>query len=154
MFAVLKLNFKAYNFNTKKLNNNTLILDIIRKKYILLTPEEWVRQHVIHYLVDEIKVPIGLISVEKSLNFNGLNKRFDIVIFNNKGEILVLIECKSPFVKLDEKVIKQAGIYQKVLNPQYIFITNGLNNLVLNMDIHEKKFQLINELPIFSQMSL
>ncbi len=152
MFAVLKLNFKAYNFTIKKLNSKTLILDIIRKKFVALTPEEWVRQHVIHFFINELAFPKGLLSVEKALSFNGMMKRFDAVVFDNNAAISVLIECKSPNVLLNQSVLQQAGIYQKVLNPQYIFITNGLQHLIFKRNLDNNDFLQIEEMPAFTDL--
>ncbi len=126
---MLNINLKSYNFTTKQRNGNTLIFDIVRKKYIILTPEELVRQHVIHYLVDEKKIPLGLINVEKSIVFNGLNKRFDVVVYSRDGQIFLLVECKAPYVEINQKVVQQAGVYQKVLNPVCIMLTNGFQNI-------------------------
>jgi len=132
----LNINLKSYNFTTKQRNGNTLIFDIVRKKYIILTPEEFVRQHVIHYLVEEKKVPLGLINVEKSIKFNGLIKRFDLVVYSRDGQMFLLVECKAPNVEINQKVVKQAGVYQKVLNPHCVMLTNGLNSVyfVKNFD--------------------
>ena len=126
---MLNINLKSYNFTTKQRNGNTLIFDIVRKKYIILTPEELVRQHVIHYLVDEKKIPLGLINVEKSIVFNGLNKRFDVVVYSRDGQIFLLVECKAPYVEIKQKVVQQSGVYQKVLNPVCIMLTNGFQNI-------------------------
>ncbi len=120
------LNFRKYNFNIKKSKDNTLIFDIIRKKYIILTPEEWVRQHVINYLIEEIKVPKSLISVEKSISIGEVSKRFDIVSFDKYGNKKLLVECKSPDIEINEKTLKQAMNYQSVLKCPFLMLTNGL----------------------------
>lgn len=128
---MLNINLKSYNFTTKQRNGNTLIFDIVRKKYIILTPEELVRQHVIHYLIEELKVPLGLINVEKSLKYNSLIKRFDIVVYNRDGQIFLLIECKAPYVPINQKVLQQVSVYQKTLVANCIMLTNGLHTVFL-----------------------
>lgn len=153
MFAVLNINFKAYNFNTKKEEGNALIFDIIRKKYVRITPEEWVRQHVIWYLIEEKGYPKGLISVEKALIYNGLPKRFDICVADSRGNMVLLVECKSPNVKVTQETIKQAGIYQKTLGIEYIFISNGLVNVFMKLNRQTSVFEFIPELPEFRQLS-
>ena len=128
-FAGLKLNFNTYEFNIKAEEGNTLIFDIVRKKYVRLSPEEWVRQHCIHFLIEEIKVPKGLIAVEKELIFNGLKKRFDVCVANQAGKLKLLVECKAPGVKLSENTLQQAAIYQHSLGVNAMFISNGLQHL-------------------------
>jgi hypothetical protein len=92
------LNFPSYTFRFKNSENKMAIFDEIRKKFVVLTPEEWVRQHVVQYLLLEKKYPKSLINVEKLVKVNGLNKRYDIVVFQPNGEIFMLIECKAPEV--------------------------------------------------------
>jgi hypothetical protein len=152
MFAELNLNFKAYNFNIKKEEGNALIFDIIRKKYVKLTPEEWVRQHVIHYLIEEKAYPKGLISVEKSLKYNGLSKRFDICLADATGKMILLVECKSPNVKISQETIKQAGIYQKTLGIRYILISNGLVHIFMSLNPETSNFEFIPEIPNYPDL--
>ncbi|MCC6817300.1 MAG: type I restriction enzyme HsdR N-terminal domain-containing protein [Bacteroidia bacterium] len=149
----MKLNFRTYNFNTKVEQGNALIFDIIRKKYVRLTPEEWVRQHLLHYLIEDLNVPKGLIAVERSLVFNGLTKRFDICVSNRNGEMTLLIECKAPQVKLSQQTLMQAGTYQKVLNVQLIAISNGINHIFMRLVKDAKAPELLSELPPFEEWS-
>lgn len=146
----MQLNFKAYEFKLKKLNGNTQIFDIIRKKYITLTPEEWVRQHVINYLIIEKQVGIGLINVEKSLKYNGLSKRFDIVVSNNNAEPLLLIECKAPSIALSQSTVLQAGIYLKTIKAKYVMLTNGLQHIYLQFNLENLQYEYIEDLPILN----
>jgi len=146
----LQLNFKAYEFKLKKLNSNSQIFDIIRKKFVNLTPEEWVRQHVIHFLMIEKNVGSGLISVEKSLKFNGLSKRFDIVVSNNLAEPLLLIECKAPTIAITQATVQQAGIYLKTIKAKYVMLTNGLQHIYLMLNSETLKYEFIEELPILN----
>ena len=148
----MNLNFKSYNFNIKREQGNALIFDIIRKKYVVLTPEEWVRQHVIWFLAEEKGCPKGLIAVEKSLTYNGLPKRFDICVADNTGKMVLLVECKSPAVKITQAVVHQAGIYQKSLGIRYILLSNGLDHLVMKLDGLSGQFEFIPELPHFAQL--
>ena len=146
----MKLNFKTYNFTTKSEEGNALIFDIIRKKYVRLTPEEWVRQHFIHYLVEEKGVPKGLISVERALIYNGLKKRFDICVSDNSGKMHLLIECKAPHIVLSQQTLMQAGVYQKVLKVKFVCISNGLQHLYIHMDTIDAVPQLLQDLPAYS----
>jgi hypothetical protein len=123
------------------------IFDSIRKKFILLTPEEWVRQHVIEFLLIEKKYPKSLINVEKVVKVNGMNKRYDVVVFNSDGSIFLLIECKAPEVKIDQKTFDQIARYNLILNAQYLMVTNGLNHYFCEMDFENEKYSFLKELP-------
>ena len=105
------LNFPAYDFRFKSNENNVHIFDVIRKKFVVLQPEEWVRQHTVHYLMEGKHYPKSLINIEKQLKINSLKKRYDIVVFNSKGEIEILVECKAPEVKITQEVFDQIARY-------------------------------------------
>jgi len=110
------------------------IFDIVRKKWLVLSPEEWVRQHVINYLVNEKKYPASIIAVEKEIALNDIKKRFDIVIYNKQKEPALVIECKAPYIELDTGVIAQVQRYNLVLCAKYLMITNGISDLIFNRD--------------------
>ncbi len=107
MFEPIPLNLPPYPIRIKEEENGTYIFDVIRKKFLLLTPEEWVRQHLVHFLVEEKKYPRSLIQLEGGLKLNNLQKRSDILIFNNIGQKIVLIECKAPSVKISQETFEQ-----------------------------------------------
>jgi len=146
-----KLNFSDYSFRFKNSENKVSIFDSVRKKFILLTPEEWVRQHVVAFLVVEKKYPKALINVEKVVKVNGMNKRYDIVVFNSDGSIFLLIECKAPEVKVDQKTFDQIARYNLSLNAQYLMVTNGLNHYFCEMDFGNEKYTFLKELPEFKR---
>jgi type I site-specific restriction-modification system R (restriction) subunit len=106
-----KLNLPAYNFKFKTVNQKTQIFDSIRKKYIALTPEEWVRQNFICFLVEEKKYPASLIAVESGLKYLSQKKRTDIVIYSNVGKPIVIVECKAPEVAIKEETFEQISRY-------------------------------------------
>lgn len=108
------------------------IFDTIRKKWLQLTPEEWVRQHVLNYLVAEKKFPAGVIAVEKELILNGTKKRYDIVVYGADFEPWLIVECKAPYVSLDNDVVSQAQRYNLVVKAHYLMISNGVSDLVFN----------------------
>lgn len=144
---MIKLNFPDFEFKLKKIDSKTFIFDFLRKKYFLLTPEEWVRQHVLNFLVLK-KIPVTHIAVEKKIIFNNLNKRFDVVIYNNIGNVIMLIECKSPSVELTQNVFDQISIYNMKLNSKYCMVTNGLDHLYFKTDQLSKKFIFVKDFPI------
>jgi len=144
------LNFPTYSFRFKNSENKVSIFDSIRKKFILLTPEEWVRQHVVEFLLNEKKYSKSLINVEKVVKVNGMNKRYDVIVFNSDGSIFLLIECKAPEVKIDQKTFDQIARYNLILNAQYLMVTNGLNHYFCEMDFENEKYTFLKELPEFN----
>ena len=144
-----KLNFNNYTFRFKNSENKVSIFDEIRKKFILLTPEEWVRQHVIKFLMDEKNYPKSYINVEKVVKINGMNKRYDIVVFNKNGSIFLLIECKAPEITIDQKTFDQIARYNMILNANYLMVTNGLNHYFCEMDFEKEQYSFLKELPEF-----
>jgi hypothetical protein len=142
-----QLNFKTYPFRFKNSENKIAIFDIIRKKFILLTPEEWVRQHVVWFLIEEKKYPKSLVNVEKVITLNGLTKRYDIVVYNKNGGIEILVECKAPSVKIDQTTFDQIARYNMVLNANYLMVTNGLEQYYCQMDYINKKYSFLKEIP-------
>ena len=114
-----KLQFPSYSFRFKNSENKIAIFDEIRKKFILLTPEEWVRQHVVQYLLQDKNYPKSYINIEKLIKVNELNKRYDIVVYQPNGELFLLIECKAPEVKISQQTFDQIARYNLVLNAKY-----------------------------------
>ena len=146
---MIKLNFPSYTFRFKNSENKVAIFDEIRKKFVVLTPEEWVRQHVVQYLLVEKKYPKSLINVEKLVKVNGLNKRYDVVVFQPNGEIFMLIECKAPEVAISQETFDQIAQYNLKLNAQYLMVTNGLNHYFCQMDFENEKYVFLKEAPEF-----
>lgn len=143
------LNFPSYTFRFKNSENKMAIFDEIRKKFVVLTPEEWVRQHVVQYLLVGKKYPKSLINVEKLVKVNGLNKRYDIVVFQPNGEIFLLIECKAPEVSISQQTFDQIARYNLKLNAQFLMVTNGLNHYFCQMDFENEKYVFLKEAPDF-----
>ena len=142
-----QLNFPIYNFRFKNSENKVSIFDEIRKKFIILTPEEWVRQHVVRFLLEEKKYPKSLINVEKVLIVNGLRKRYDVVVFNPDGSIFVLVECKAPEIKTAQATFDQIARYNLALKAQFLMVTNGHNHYFCQMDFENEKYAFLKELP-------
>jgi predicted type IV restriction endonuclease len=149
-----KLNFPSYSFRFKNSENKVSIFDAIRKKFIILTPEEWVRQHVVQFLLDEKKYPKSLINVEKVLMVNGLRKRYDIVVFNPNGTIFILIECKAPEVKISQTTFDQIARYNMTLEAEFLMVTNGLNHYFCLMDFENEKYEFLKELPNYKVLDI
>jgi len=145
-----KLNFPTYSFRFKNSENKVSIFDEIRKKFILLTPEEWVRQHVVQFLLQDKKYPKSYINVEKLIKINDLSKRYDGVVFQPNGDIFLLIECKAPEVPISQQTFDQIARYNLVLKAKYLMVTNGLNHYFCQMDFENEKYVFLKELPEYS----
>src|SRR4051812_21827468 len=144
-----KLNLPDFEYALRKADGKVWIFDVIRKKYLVLTPEEWVRQHFIHYLISSLKYPKALIKVEGGLTYNELRKRSDIVIYNREGKPWMLVECKSPDLKISENVFRQASMYNTTLKADYLTITNGLTHHCAHINWKENKIENLSDLPEF-----
>ncbi|MCZ8090619.1 type I restriction enzyme HsdR N-terminal domain-containing protein [Flavobacterium sp.] len=144
-----KLNFPAYSFRLKNSENKVAIFDVIRKKFIILTPEEWVRQHTVQFLLDEKKYPKSYINVEKLIKVNDTSKRYDIAVFKPNGELFLLIECKAPEISITQDTFDQIARYNLKLKSEYLMVTNGLNHYFCQMDFENEKYVFLKELPNF-----
>jgi hypothetical protein len=142
-----QLNFPTFSFRFKNSENKTAIFDEIRKKFVILTPEEWVRQHVVHYLVYEMKYPKSWINVEKVIKINDLTKRYDVVVFNPDGSIFLLVECKATQIKISQETFDQIARYNMTLNAQYLMVTNGINHYFCEVDFKSENYQFLQNLP-------
>ncbi len=144
-----KLNFPTYSFRFKNSENKTYIFDIIRKKFLVLTPEEWVRQHVLQFFINHHKYPVSFINVEKLVKVNGTTKRYDIVVYRNDGSIFLLVECKAPEIGITQQTFDQIARYNLVLNASYLMVTNGINHYFCQMDFQNEKYLFLTDLPKF-----
>ncbi len=146
-----KLNFPTYNFRFKSSENKVSIFDSIRKKFVILQPEEWVRQHCIQFLMHDKGYPKSLINVEKELVINSLKKRYDIVVFNPDGSIHLIVECKAPKISIKQDTFDQIARYNLELNATYLMVTNGLNHYYCQIDFENKRYQFLNHIPDYTK---
>ena len=135
-----KLNLPLFEFKIKKENNNTIIFDKIRKKWIILTPEEWVRQNFISYILNK-NYPKSLINCEKVFYINKVSKRYDIVVYDSSGDVEILVECKSYDVNLIKEHFDQVMRYNLELKSKYVIVTNGLRHFYFEFDESEKIYK-------------
>lgn len=152
MFQPIPLNLPPYPFKITSKADTYYIFDELRKKQLVLTPEEWVRQHFIQYLIAEKKFPKTLIQVEGGLILNQLQKRSDILVFNTLGTKVALVECKAPKVKLTEAVFDQAVRYNAVHQAGWIILTNGLQHIYAKINLTNATFSFLPELPNFTEL--
>lgn len=144
---MLELNFPKYDFRFKSSENKTLIFDPIRKIFVIITPEEWVRQHTIQFLILEKKYPPSLINVEKQIKLNKTTKRYDIVVFNSDGSIQIIIECKAPQIMVSQTTFDQIARYNLVLDARYLMVTNGMEHYFCRMDFENERYIFLEKLP-------
>ncbi|MEK9600470.1 MAG: type I restriction enzyme HsdR N-terminal domain-containing protein [Bacteroidota bacterium] len=143
----MQLNFEKFNFQLKSDNNGQkLIFDPIRQKYVVLTPEEWVRQHIIQQLVKN-GFPMGRISVERMLPQT--KKRYDIVFYGSNGQPILLVECKAPSIHLNQKTLKQITSYIQHLDSPFILLSNGIQHISIQRD--GANFKIVHNFPHFSE---
>ena len=146
-----KLNFPNYSFRFKNSENKIAAFDEIRKKFVILTPEEWVRFHTVQFLMNEKHFPKSLINVEKQLNLGKLIKRYDVVVYNPNGAIHLIVECKAPSIKITQSTFDQIARYNMSLNAEYLMVTNGLDHFYCRLDYELEKYQFLKEIPQFER---
>jgi hypothetical protein len=145
-----ELIFPPFEYRIKHINGKKSIFDIIRKKYIVLTPEEIVRQHLVHYLINIKKYPRSLISVEDGMKVNRMMKRSDVVVYDQSGAVFLAAECKSTRIKLNQKSMDQLSIYNQHYKASYLALTNGLDIYICKIDYATKKATFIDNFPDFN----
>jgi type I site-specific restriction-modification system R (restriction) subunit len=146
------LNLPTYFFRIKEDKGKKYIFDEIRRRFVQLTPEEWVRQHVVNYLVVVKNFPRQLISVEKGFHQNRQKQRFDLLIFDRQGLPLMIVECKAPNVEINQRVFDQAGRYNNKHKAIYMLITNGIKHYCCLLNLTEKNFRFLNDIPDYQEM--
>jgi hypothetical protein len=129
------------------------VWDPVRRKWLLLTPEEWVRQHVLNHLVHDLGCPVSLTAMERTLTLNDLTKRADIVVHGRDGEPLLLVECKAPEVKVGQSVFEQAARYNIVFRVRYLLVTNGMLHYCCRLDLDKGTVEFLQRLPSFEEMA-
>ncbi|MDR0981802.1 MAG: type I restriction enzyme HsdR N-terminal domain-containing protein [Culturomica sp.] len=148
----MKLTLPPFDYKLKKQNDLRMIFDVIRRKYVVITPEEWVRQHIIHYLINYKHYPKSLLCVEKEVEINGLKRRYDLISFDRQGRVLLVVECKAPEIELSQTVFDQAFEYNVSLCAPFIAVTNGLQHFFLHKGV-DGKFIVATDIPEFKKLS-
>ena len=146
-----KLNLPAVKLQLKKNDGVTHVFDVFRQKYVLLTPEEWVRQHFAHFLVNERGYKSSLIGIEVSIKYNGQIKRADIVLYDKNANPFMVIECKASTVRITQAVFEQAGRYNSVFKAPILILTNGIEHFVSMIDFETGEIQFQEDIPVASK---
>jgi len=144
------LNLPPYPFKISDKDGLLSLFDEFRKKHIIITPEEWVRQHFVQYLINQKKYPKALIKLEGGLRLNGMAKRSDIVVFNSTGQKILMVECKAPSISIDQKVFDQVARYNMTHKVELLAVTNGLQHYYCRIDFEKGNYKFIEELPDYS----
>ena len=149
---MLQLNLPEYNFRIKKLDEKLLIFDSQRKRYVSLTPEEWVRQHFIRFLIEEKGYPAAYLAVEKQLSMNGMKKRCDAILYNEHALPILIIELKAPSVPITQTTFDQVAVYNAKLKVDFFMISNGIEHYCCKVDTLNSQYKFFPELPEYSKL--
>ena len=131
-----------------------MILDPLRRRFVKLTPEEWVRQNFIQYLINEGKYPAGLLGIEVMFRFNKLKRRVDILVHDRSGHPIMIVECKSTDIEIDENVFEQIATYNMKFKVPYLVVTNGMHHYACKMNHQEMKFEYLLVIPLYEELLL
>jgi hypothetical protein len=134
-------------------NGKQEIFDRIRKKFVRVTPEEWVRQHFLHFMTGQLGYPASLIVVEAMIIYNGMNKRFDVLACDTDGKPLLVVECKAPYVEITQAVFDQVAMYNMTLTVDYIVVTNGMSHYACKIDHKARSYSFLQAIPAFETIN-
>lgn len=148
-----ELNLPTYDYRLKKDGEQVRIFDPLRKKYVALTPEEWVRQHFVNFLLTEKKVPSGLVILEKKIIMNTMTRRPDILVYDKKFDPVMIVECKAPEVKISQDTFDQIARYNSVIRAPYLVVTNGLKLYCCKMDHEDNSYQFLEDVPDYADVT-
>lgn len=148
------LNLPSFDYKIQRSAVGYRIFDVVRKKYVLLTPEEWVRQHFLHYLINYLSYPRSLCQLEQEIRYNQLQRRPDIVFYDRSASPLVVVECKAPHVDLNQEVLDQLARYNACLRAKVLVITNGIRHFCWRWDEETTQHVLLSDIPCFDALTL
>jgi hypothetical protein len=149
---MLELNLPQFDKKITKKDNKAFILDVIRRQYVALTPEEWVRQHFIHFLIGHKNYPQSLMANEVQLKLNGMSRRCDTVVYDRTLRPRVIIEYKAPTVNITQKVFDQICRYNIVLQVDYLIVSNGITHYCCKVDYNTRSYSFLKEIPIYTEI--
>lgn len=149
---MLELNLPPANLRIKKQKNDFVVFDVFRRRYVKLTPEEWVRQHFLHYLIDEKSFPAAWLAVESELIVNDMKKRFDALFYNKHARPHILIEFKAPNIPISQDVIDQISVYNTSLEIENFIISNGLEHFFCKLDRDSLKYIISSGIPDYNEI--
>lgn len=143
------LNLPGFEYKLRKINDKNYIYDPLRRKYVYLSPEEWVRQHFCHFLIEHKNYPAGRIANECSIRLDSLSKRCDTVIYDAQMQVFMIVEYKAPNIVLNQEVFNQIVAYNWVLRAQYLTVSNGMNHYCCRMNYANNKVEFLEDIPLY-----
>ena len=149
---MFRLNLPTYEIKIAQHGNKQLIFDFLRRKYVALTPEEWVRQHFVHYLIEHKGYPAGLIGNEVELNVGEKKLRCDTILYNKVAQPQMIIEYKAPQIKLQQKTFDQISAYNLLLKVDYLIVSNGMQHICCRMDYENQKYCFLEDIPNYQEL--
>lgn len=150
--AMYQLNLPTYDLRLRRTGNRDMIFDVLRRKYVALTPEEWVRQHFVHFLIEHKGYPTALLANEIELRIGGKHLRADTLLYNKELRPHMLIEYKSPTIALTQKVFDQISAYNLLLHTDYLIVSNGMQHICCRMDYEQNTYHFLEEIPDYSEL--
>lgn len=151
-YAMYQLNLPTYDLRLRRTGNRDMIFDVLRRKYVALTPEEWVRQHFVHFLIEHKGYPTALLANEIELRIGGKHLRADTLLYNKELRPHMLIEYKSPTIALTQKVFDQISAYNLLLHADYLIVSNGMQHICCRMDYEQNTYHFLEEIPDYSEL--
>ena len=148
-----QLNLPTYDLRLRRTGNRDMIFDVLRRKYVALTPEEWVRQHFVHFLIEHKGYPTALLANEIELRIGGKHLRADTLLYNKELRPHMLIEYKSPTIALTQKVFDQISAYNLLLHADYLIVSNGMQHICCRMDYKQNTYHFLEEIPAYSEIT-
>lgn len=148
-----QLNLPTYDLRLRRTGNRDMIFDVLRRKYVALTPEEWVRQHFVHFLIEHKGYPTALLANEIELRIGGKHLRADTLLYNKELRPHMLIEYKSPTIALTQKVFDQISAYNLLLHADYLIVSNGMQHICCCMDYEQNTYHFLEEIPAYSEIT-
>lgn len=146
---MVELNLPSFEYRIKKTEGKIFIFDEIRKKFVSLTPEEWVRQHFVNYMIVHLRYPRALIRIEGGTTYNRLRKRTDIVVYARTGDPWMIVECKAPEQKVGPSTVRQVSMYNMSLRAPYVAVTNGITTVCACIDPARTSTQVLSQFPVY-----
>ncbi|MBQ8008448.1 MAG: type I restriction enzyme HsdR N-terminal domain-containing protein [Bacteroidaceae bacterium] len=149
---MLALNLPTFEIKIKEMGTKKTIFDILRRKYVALTPEEWVRQHFVHFLIEQRGYPKALLANEVEISLNGTSKRCDTVLYNRDLTAQMIVEYKAPEIRITQKVFDQITRYNMVLHVDYLIVSNGIDHYCCNMDYGNNTYRFLEQIPHYKEL--
>ena len=151
-YEMLSLNLPSYDAKITVRDGKNVIFDQLRRRYVALTPEEWVRQHFVHFLTEHKGYPKGLLANEVQVNLNGTRKRCDTVLYNKELRARMIVEYKAPSVEITQAVFDQITRYNMVLKVDYLIVSNGLNHYACRIDYATNSYSFLRDIPCYAEL--